>query len=105
MFQCVMMNLWASGKIPHYNEFWSVPAWCAGAAAAAGAALPCVRRKPTDSGARCSVRRSLFHLLFVTYFREFHFYWCHRMIHPVRVVTFSFLCPLLEKYGTFYREM
>eukprot|EP01052_Picozoa_sp_SAG31_P000905 SAG31_NODE_28_length_32713_cov_39.100509_15_plen_50_part_00 len=23
----------------------------------------------------------------------------------VRVVTFSFLCPLLEKHGTFYREM
>lgn len=52
MFQCVMMNLWASGKLSYYNEFWSVPAW------------------------------SLFHLLFVTYWREFHFYWCHRMIHP-----------------------
>eukprot|EP01051_Picozoa_sp_SAG22_P002069 SAG22_NODE_88_length_21409_cov_11.207180_6_plen_130_part_00 len=47
-----MMNLWATGKLSYYNEFWSVPAWSVG------------------------------HLLFVTYFREFHFYWCHRMIHP-----------------------
>jgi sterol desaturase/sphingolipid hydroxylase (fatty acid hydroxylase superfamily) len=51
-WQCFMMRLWASGKLPYYTDFWSVPAW------------------------------SLFHLAFVTYWREFHFYWCHRMIHP-----------------------
>lgn len=36
-FQCVMMNLWASGVLPYYDNFWAFPAW------------------------------SLFHLLFVTY--------------------------------------
>ena len=52
MFQCTFMHLWASGKLPYYNDFWAAPAWSIG------------------------------HLLFVTYWREFHFYWCHRMIHP-----------------------
>jgi len=52
LFQCTFMYLWASGKLPYYNDFWSNPAWSIG------------------------------HLLFVTYWREFHFYWCHRMIHP-----------------------
>lgn len=51
-YQCTMMHLWASGVVPYYDSFWSVPAW------------------------------SLFHLAFVTYWREFHFYWCHRAIHP-----------------------
>eukprot|EP01052_Picozoa_sp_SAG31_P009955 SAG31_NODE_533_length_14371_cov_6.455367_17_plen_101_part_00 len=27
------------------------------------------------------------------------------MATVISAVTFSFLCPLLEKYGTFYREM
>jgi hypothetical protein len=52
LLQCSFMFLWASGKLPHYNSFWVNPGW------------------------------SLGHLLFVTYWREFHFYWCHRMIHP-----------------------
>ena len=51
-FQCVMMHLWASGKLPFYSNFWSAPAWSIG------------------------------HLMLVTYWREFHFYWCHRFIHP-----------------------
>ena len=33
-------------------------------------------------GRRCRSDWSVGHLLFVTYWREFHFYWCHRMIHP-----------------------
>jgi hypothetical protein len=40
MFQCVMMNLWASGKLPYYDNFWATPGWSIG------------------------------HLLFVTYWRE-----------------------------------
>jgi len=51
-YQCVMMYLWASGKVAYYDDFWAYPAY------------------------------SLFFLLFVTYWREFHFYWAHRMIHP-----------------------
>merc|ERR1712046_569177 len=52
MFQCSFMYLWASGKVPYYNAFWANPEW------------------------------SLGHLLFVTYWREFHFYWVHRAMHP-----------------------
>ena len=52
LFQCGMMHLWASGSLPFYTNFWAHPLWSVG------------------------------HLLFVTYWREFHFYWCHRMIHP-----------------------
>lgn len=51
-FQCVIMHLWSSGKLPYYSEFWKYPAWSIG------------------------------HLLLVTYWREFHFYWVHRMMHP-----------------------
>jgi len=51
-FQCVIMHLWASGRIPYYTDFWAYPAWSVG------------------------------QLLFVTYWREFHFYWCHRFMHP-----------------------
>jgi len=46
------LHLMASGKVPYYNDFWKYPVW------------------------------SLVWLLFVTYWREFHFYWVHRMIHP-----------------------
>jgi len=52
VYQMVMMHLMASGKVVYYNDFWAYPVW------------------------------SLFWLLFVTYWREFHFYWAHRMIHP-----------------------
>jgi len=54
-YQMVMMHLMATGKVSYYNDFWSYPVW------------------------------SIFWLLFVTYWREFHFYWVHRMIHPWRV--------------------
>lgn len=51
-YQCVMMWLWASGRVPFYADFWATPS------------------------------KSIALLMFVTYFREFHFYWCHRMMHP-----------------------
>jgi len=51
-FQCVMMHLWASGKVPYYIDFWRYPIY------------------------------SVLSLLFITYWREFHFYWVHRMMHP-----------------------
>jgi hypothetical protein len=43
--QCVFMWLWASGRLPYYNDFWSRPFF------------------------------SIFILLGVTFWREFHFYW------------------------------
>ena len=86
LFQCTFMHLWASGKLPYYNDFW---------------AAPCERRHDGDprpptpnpnpqpqtparsfTHGRCRSDWSVGHLLFVTYWREFHFYWCHRMIHP-----------------------
>jgi len=54
--QCTMMFLWASGKVPVYTNFWG------------------------DSN--FSVLYGLGFLKFVTYFRELHFYWCHRGMHP-----------------------
>jgi len=51
-FQVVITTLWARGIIPVYLDFWAYPAWSIG------------------------------WLLWVTYFREFHFYWVHRCIHP-----------------------
>ena len=77
LFQCTFMHLWASGKLPYYNDFW---------------AAPCERYHDEDprpqpprglfTHRRCRSDWSVGHLLFVTYWREFHFYWCHRMIHP-----------------------
>jgi len=52
VYQCVMMYLWRSGRVPFYDNFWANPLWSIGG------------------------------LLFVTYWREFHFYWAHRAIHP-----------------------
>jgi len=51
-FQIVMTHLWARGLVPVYLNFWAYPAYSIG------------------------------WLLFVTYWREFHFYWIHRAMHP-----------------------
>jgi len=51
-FQCVMTHLWATGRVPYYLDFWQYPAYSMGM------------------------------LLLVTYWREFHFYWIHRGMHP-----------------------
>ncbi|CAF1273839.1 unnamed protein product [Didymodactylos carnosus] len=52
MLQCIMMWLWANNKIPYYTNFWAYPGY------------------------------SVFLFLLVTYWREFHFYWVHRLMHP-----------------------
>jgi sterol desaturase/sphingolipid hydroxylase (fatty acid hydroxylase superfamily) len=51
-FQCVMMYLWGSGILPYRKLFFENPIY------------------------------NIATVLFVSYWREFHFYWCHRMIHP-----------------------
>eukprot|EP00995_Heteronema_vittatum_P010434 NODE_589_length_1277_cov_421.285016_g424_i0.p1 GENE.NODE_589_length_1277_cov_421.285016_g424_i0~~NODE_589_length_1277_cov_421.285016_g424_i0.p1 ORF type:complete len:358 (-),score=106.95 NODE_589_length_1277_cov_421.285016_g424_i0:203-1189(-) len=53
-FQCVMMWLWASNQLPCYLDFWAHPVYSIG------------------------------HLWVIAYWREIHFYWVHRMIHPWR---------------------
>jgi hypothetical protein len=45
LLQCTFMWLWASGRLPFYTQFWSRPVF------------------------------SVFILLVITYWREFHFYW------------------------------
>lgn len=50
--QCLFMHLWASGALSFYGSLATYPV--------------------------CSVGW----MLFVTYWREFHFYWAHRGIHP-----------------------
>lgn len=52
VYQIVFTFLWAKGYVPFYLNFWDYPVWSVG------------------------------WLLFVTYWREFHFYWVHRAIHP-----------------------
>jgi len=51
-WQVLMMWLWASGRLPVYTSFWARPLLSVGG------------------------------LCFVTYWREMHFYWCHRGMHP-----------------------
>jgi len=51
-YQVVMMHAWAKGWVPYYTNFWDYPIYSLGS------------------------------LLFVTYWREFHFYWVHRVMHP-----------------------
>eukprot|EP01111_Echinosteliopsis_oligospora_P010111 TRINITY_DN3087_c0_g1_i2.p1 TRINITY_DN3087_c0_g1~~TRINITY_DN3087_c0_g1_i2.p1 ORF type:complete len:346 (+),score=58.58 TRINITY_DN3087_c0_g1_i2:95-1132(+) len=58
-YQIIITHLWASGKIPFYLDFWKYPVY------------------------------SIFHLLLVTYWREFHFYWVHRAIHPWWSIKFG----------------
>eukprot|EP00038_Savillea_parva_P026013 m.50738 g.50738 ORF g.50738 m.50738 type:complete len:357 (+) comp7261_c0_seq1:112-1182(+) len=50
--QCTFMWLWASGRLEFYSNFFEYPVY------------------------------SLLYLHFITYWREIHFYWCHRGIHP-----------------------
>eukprot|EP00239_Pterosperma_sp_CCMP1384_P001244 CAMPEP_0197847882 /NCGR_PEP_ID=MMETSP1438-20131217/7399_1 /TAXON_ID=1461541 /ORGANISM="Pterosperma sp., Strain CCMP1384" /LENGTH=337 /DNA_ID=CAMNT_0043459945 /DNA_START=47 /DNA_END=1060 /DNA_ORIENTATION=- len=57
--QCLFMHLWATGRLPYHDVFF----------------------KSGDMKHNLSVIGSV---LFITYWREFHFYWCHRMIHPWR---------------------
>lgn len=52
LWQCAMMWLWASGRVPFYADFWATPLYSIG------------------------------HLLLVTYWRELHFYCVHRFMHP-----------------------
>jgi len=51
-WQCLLMWLWASGRVPCYTRFWSCPYY--------------------SIGMMCAV----------TYWREIHFYWAHRGMHP-----------------------
>lgn len=51
-WQILFTHLWAVGSESAYTDFWACPAY------------------------------SLFVLWFIAYWREVHFYWCHRMMHP-----------------------
>jgi len=51
-YQCIILYLWASGRLEYERSFWDRPIY------------------------------NIASILLVTYWREFHFYWCHRMIHP-----------------------
>ena len=51
-YECVMLHLWASGRVPMLADFWSRPYW------------------------------SLFHMFVVAYWRDGHFFFAHRVLHP-----------------------
>lgn len=52
-----MLRAFATGRVAYYADFWTYPAW------------------------------SIFQLLVVPYWRDFHFYWIHRMMHRWRTTT------------------
>lgn len=52
VYECIMLHLWASGRAPIYRSFWQYPLW------------------------------SVASMLFVVYWRDFHFYFAHRVLHP-----------------------
>jgi len=52
LWQCFAMWFWASGHGSVYTDFWKYPAYSCG------------------------------YLFLITYWREIHFYWCHRGMHP-----------------------
>lgn len=58
--QCIFMWLWASGRLPFYNDFWSRPYF------------------------------SILILLSVTYWREFHFYWVRILFLSLKCSIVSF---------------
>jgi len=66
LHQCLVMHLWAAGYFPHYTDVWSRPLW------------------------------TLFHLYYVNNWRQIHFYWVHRAIHPWRKEL-----PLVGDVGKF----
>jgi len=51
-FEVLMVHLWSKGIVPYYDNFWQWPLW------------------------------SLAWTIFVPYWRDFHFYWTHRAMHP-----------------------
>jgi len=52
VLQCIMLRCWATGQVDYIHSLWERPLFVVGS------------------------------LLFVTYWREFHFYWVHRLMHP-----------------------
>eukprot|EP00746_Dinoflagellata_sp_MGD_P085258 gnl/MRDRNA2_/MRDRNA2_33760_c0_seq1.p1 gnl/MRDRNA2_/MRDRNA2_33760_c0~~gnl/MRDRNA2_/MRDRNA2_33760_c0_seq1.p1 ORF type:complete len:333 (-),score=26.66 gnl/MRDRNA2_/MRDRNA2_33760_c0_seq1:146-1144(-) len=52
LYECMMLHLWATGAVPYYTDFWSMPLW------------------------------SLLWCVCVPYWRDGHFYFVHRMMHP-----------------------
>lgn len=66
LYEVVVLRLWASGSPllrPYYAEFWRFPAY------------------------------SIFHILVVAYWRDFHFYFAHRVMHPWRFEVFGLFDP------------
>lgn len=55
VWECCMLHAWASGSswvLPFYSSFWAYPAW------------------------------SIFQTVLIGYWRDCHFYWIHRFMHP-----------------------
>ena len=62
MYEIIIIRLWSTKSSwiqPCYHNFWSFPIW------------------------------SIFHVLIVAYWRDFHFYLCHRVMHPWRYKLFG----------------
>ena len=51
-YEVAVMHLWMSGRLPYLKSFWATPLY------------------------------SVFHVLLVGYWRDFHFFFVHRLMHP-----------------------
>ena len=66
IFECLMMHLWGTGRVPYVADFWASPV------------------------------SSIGWVLFVGYWRDFHFFWIHRwMVRPVLLATALPACSRL----------
>ena len=72
--QCVMVRMYALGRLG--------PLAAAPFFAGLGGAWPTSAAALAATLANAETQRNIFSMALVTYWREIHFYFCHRMIHP-----------------------
>ena len=66
IFECLMMHLWGTGRVPYVADFWASPV------------------------------SSIGWVLFVGYWRDFHFFWIHRWM--VRSVLLAAALPACSRF-------
>jgi hypothetical protein len=82
-FMITMMHLWASGRVPYLANFWVHPAWNVGSVL-----FVTCKFAARTTAAPASKPLALTQILRKTLnpnradWREIHFYWCHRAMHP-----------------------
>lgn len=86
-YQCAIMWLYATGRAAYHEDMWGTAFAQVHPGTAHTPALPGLAAVHPLLAALTTpkalhVAGSLAGVALITYWREFHFYWCHRMIHP-----------------------